>query len=151
MNTDDAASTSAQPSLGPTEIAQPIDPSQSSVENKPSSVRYLFIILGIVQILILALLSIGYILVMNEPAPKENLEFNISSNGLMLLIALFVALPLLGIISLIILVGLPIYLYTHKTNTGLNVFFAIISILLSLLLVSYWIWRLLPFSGFNSY
>lgn len=99
-------------------------------ERRPSKWRFLFIILGILQILVIALFFfIIWWAVQQAKAGVSGTEFI----GLILFITLVPAAAILAIINLI---GLPIYIKKHKPH-GKGMVFSILSLAVSIILVLY--------------
>lgn len=102
---------------------------QSSVR-KPSKWRYFFITLGILQAL-----GITLFLVVMFWAVRQA-KTGVSGTEFIALFLFVTVVPAVAIISLINLIGLPIYLVKHKPN-GKGLFFSIVTLVISVLLFLY--------------
>ena len=102
--------------------------------HKPSKWRYLFIVLGVLQALGVAV----YFFIMNGISGQPGSEF--------IVLALAVTfVPVIGLVALINLIGLPIYLRKHRPE-GKGLVFAVISLVISIGLAlsglySAYVWR----------
>jgi len=99
-------------------------------DKKPSKWRYLFIILGVLQVAGIGL----FLLVMLWAVQLA--KSGQSGTEFIALILFVTVVPVVAVISLINLIGLPIYLRKHKPHRkGLN--FSIVSLVISFILVLY--------------
>lgn len=94
---------------------------------KPSKWRYLFIVLGILQ-----LLGVGMFFAIMSWAIGLAKAGNSGTEFIGLVVFAFLV-PLIGLIALINLIGLPVYMHKHKPK-GKGLFFSITSLSFSLLL-----------------
>ncbi|TAH33483.1 MFS transporter [Candidatus Saccharibacteria bacterium] len=114
----------------PVQFTAPRDQSGLLLEPKPSKWRYLFIVLGILQAVGVAICVFGSIWASRQAkAGVSGTEFF----GLFLLVTV---VPATVIVAFMNLVGLPIYLVKHRPR-GKGLVFAIVSLAISALLALY--------------
>ena len=92
---------------------------------KPTKWRFLFIILGILQIVGIGL----FFMIVTSIGGQSGSEFIVLALGLTLI-------PAIGFVGLVNLIGLPIYMLKRKPH-GKGLVFSIISLLISLVLFSF--------------
>lgn len=124
------------PSMSPSAIAngQPFTPTTpmpgSQLERKPPKWRYFFIVIGILQAAGIAL----FFTVMLWAVIQA--KSGVSGTEFIALILFATVVPAVAVISLVNLIGLPIYMQKQKLH-GKRLVFAIISLAISALLVLY--------------
>lgn len=103
---------------------------EQMTDQKPSKWRYFFIVIGILQAAGIAL----FLLVMLWAAQQA--KAGVSGTEFIALILFVTVVPAVAVISLVNLIGLPIYMRKQKLH-GKRLVFAIISLAISALLVLY--------------
>lgn len=123
---------SQTPEPGPYTPFQPIsnNPIEQIVNKKPSKWRYFFIVLGVLQIAGVFL----FFLVMFWASQQARL--GVSGTEFIALFLFITVVPVIGLIALINLIGLPLYMRRHKPH-GKGLIFTILSLVISAVLVLY--------------
>lgn len=104
--------------------------STGQIVQKPSKLRAFFRFIGILQASSVLVIFLGWLVLSSHGSP------NSYDSGLILVLIIAVWTPVLGLLALVNLVGLPIYM-VKRTLRGTGLVFSILSLVVSVAVLMY--------------